>query len=204
MTREKELLLVLLILFLCFSKCFAGDWLCTEEASQRRGSSVLACGIGHGASEEEARDKALDAAAVEFKKICDLSSDCHRENVKANPQRTECEKERTGYSCRRLVQFEMAEMPKEIVQAKSLDYEFYKQFLIKRLGMPSQISRLGWATEWFYDSKEICAGERQCGITICISESSYPGRPTCEGKLSFSDQIRPDVQMKLEAALGQK
>lgn len=89
-----------LILF-CSPVAEADDWLCKEESSLRRGNQVYACGVGQGRTEDEARTNAFKAAASEFDRICEASSDCQDHNITVTPQRTTCE----GNTCHRLLVF---------------------------------------------------------------------------------------------------
>lgn len=97
-----------LVCLVC-SPLLATDWLCTEEASQRTGSLIRACGIGQGADENEARLKAFDAAKTEFGKVCEASDDCKGHQVSVEPARTACEKTPAGVKCYRLIVFTIGE-----------------------------------------------------------------------------------------------
>ncbi len=92
---------LLLLLTFAIPAFAATDWLCTEEASQRKGNAIYACGIGDGRDENEARSKAFLNAKAEFARICDASDDCRGHRVSAEPARTACE----GLRCYRLVVF---------------------------------------------------------------------------------------------------
>lgn len=96
------------------------DWLCSEEASQRRGNTILSCGVASGADENEARSKAFDNAKAEFGRVCHNSSDCRGHLVRLNPTRTVC---RYGaamdFKCYRLVAFEIGDIdPNPMPQAE--------------------------------------------------------------------------------------
>jgi len=86
------------------------SWLCTEGvATLRKGDSILACGIGIGASEPEARLKALDYAKAEFERICSMSSDCRGREVVLIPGRNTCETQgEEQVRCYRGITFEIA------------------------------------------------------------------------------------------------
>lgn len=96
----------LLILLLLSTTAHATEWLCTEEASQREGANILACGIGTGSDENTARLNAFDSAKAEFTKVCSGSDDCNNKQVSILPKRTSCEQTTNGsYKCYRLVTF---------------------------------------------------------------------------------------------------
>src|SRR5713101_740046 len=98
----------LLILANVISRCcLAGDWLCTQEASQRRGDSILACGIGIGRDENSARSAAFENAKAEFMRLCNLSEDCRWHKFNVTPSRTDCEEKDGLISCQRLLSFEI-------------------------------------------------------------------------------------------------
>jgi hypothetical protein len=64
----------------------ADDWLCTQTASVQRGSSVYACGMAQGHTEQNARESAFYAAQNEFTRIHPSM-----EHVQVEAKRTECE-----------------------------------------------------------------------------------------------------------------
>lgn len=68
----------------------ASDWLCEEAASVRRGTEILACGVGEGPTEDVARKKALVAAQLEFLELCGSSDDCKNHKSISSPLRTTC------------------------------------------------------------------------------------------------------------------
>lgn len=99
-----------LFILLIASQAIAGtDWLCTEEASQRKGDSIYACGIGIGQDERVARDAAFDSAKAEFKKVCGASDDCKMHRITVSPERTTCERDAKGIKCYRLIVFSIGE-----------------------------------------------------------------------------------------------
>lgn len=69
---------------------YAGDWLCEEASSVRRGSEILVCGVGEGPTEDVARNKALVAAQLEFFELCGSSDDCKNHKTISSPLRTSC------------------------------------------------------------------------------------------------------------------
>ena len=68
----------------------AGEWLCEEASSVRRGSEILVCGLGEGPTEDVARNKALVAAQLEFFELCGSSDDCKNHKAISSPLRTSC------------------------------------------------------------------------------------------------------------------
>lgn len=84
------------------------SWLCTEEASQRRGSNIESCGVGVGQNEQEAREDAFTGAEHEFNRICRSSADCNSNKVIITPRRTSCEQKPDGlFVCHRLLEYAM-------------------------------------------------------------------------------------------------
>lgn len=128
-------------------------WLCTEEASQRKGNTVLSCGIASGGDENTARLASFDSAKAEFSKICAGSDDCKGHSISVQPRRTACEQ--TGpkeYKCYRLIEFEIgaASEPGRGSTSASVEladrpdgfqafrYEQIEKFPKVRLGMPKK------------------------------------------------------------------
>lgn len=85
----------------------AADWVCHEQASMVRDTSILACGIGLALTESDAREKALAKAMEEFQSICKVSDNCAGHEVNVVPKRTECQATETGFMCYRAVEFEI-------------------------------------------------------------------------------------------------
>lgn len=91
------------------------SWFCTDEASEVRGDSVKACGLGYGRNEGEARADAFYAARLEFWRLCHLSDTCKGFNVSVTPGRISCEESHEkvsaydfghrSWSCARLLTF---------------------------------------------------------------------------------------------------
>jgi hypothetical protein len=108
----------LILLALIPFPAFAADWLCGQEASQRRGSSILACGIGTGSDENEARSKAFDAAKTEFGKVCQSSDDCRGHEITVEPARTSCEMTDGKMTCHRLLTFTIGKKGDREISAK--------------------------------------------------------------------------------------
>lgn len=131
----------------------ADSWLCTDEASQRKGNAILACGIGVGSDENVARLTAFDAAKAEFVKLCSASDDCKRRIITVQPHRTACEQNaEKGYKCYRLIEFDIGAEPslKQSSQAtdaklidrpdsfQSFSYDQIDKLPKLRVGMPKR------------------------------------------------------------------
>jgi len=105
-----------LAIFLLSSINAYADWLCTEEASQLRGDSVIACGVGLGPTEAMARQDALEKAKQEFEGICEQSYHCRGHETKVEPLRNSCSPNPKGYECVRGFRYEILEEMKEVVR----------------------------------------------------------------------------------------
>lgn len=103
---------LILICLVVQNVCFA-DFMCKEEASERRGNRILACGIGKNKDESVARALALKNAKAEFNSICSASSDCIGKPITITPMRTACEKD----TCYRMIGFEIGETPAEVKES---------------------------------------------------------------------------------------
>ena len=98
--------MIILILLSMLSSEAKADWLCTEVASQRRGNTIVTCGVAKVSDENLARLAALRNAKAEYKNICNDSADCRGHKVVIDPKRTECKKDKEGfYTCHRLVEY---------------------------------------------------------------------------------------------------
>lgn len=96
------------ILMLISTSAFAGDWICEEESSQRRGNILITCGIGTGYLEDTARYYAFKNAKYEFESLCRMSSDCQgAQKIIVSPGRTTCKKIEDKYHCVRMLSFEI-------------------------------------------------------------------------------------------------
>ena len=106
-------------LLFAFASVASESWLCTEEASQRRGDQILSCGIGKGSDENEARKNAFENSKAEFDRICSRSTDCRGHTVSIEPRRTSCvEKAGSGFICHRLLAFTLGNKYGEIASTK--------------------------------------------------------------------------------------
>lgn len=97
-----------LIIFIIGSSCISQakeQWLCTEESSQIRNGIILACGVGGGSDENEARAAAFENSKAEFKRVCLSSDTCSNHEISVEPKRTSCEGKENSYKCYRLVAF---------------------------------------------------------------------------------------------------
>jgi len=167
------------------------EWLCTEEASQRKGNSIYSCGVGEGEDENSARSKAFDNAKSEFLKICDSSDDCTGRTVSVHPQRTACEKlER--YRCYRLIVFVVGEKiknayPSSVTSAitspdnqdhfhpftysstshlPKIKYGMTKPEVFKAFGVPREIVT-NRDTQIAKFKGTMCVGEKVHGLNTC-------------------------------------
>jgi len=113
--------LTTIALFFC-KLALAGDsdWLCTEESSERRNDTILACGIGIAHTESLARKAAFMEALAEFDLICRVDSSCDETHSVPNPLRTQCIQVGGGYKCYRLVSFSVP--TKEISKVPTIPY----------------------------------------------------------------------------------
>jgi hypothetical protein len=98
----------LILLFLSLN-AYADQWFCTDEASSRSNNIIKSCGIGQAATEESARAKAFENARLEFRQVCNSSSDCIGRFIYSKPLRTECSQDSDGYKCYRMVQFRIGD-----------------------------------------------------------------------------------------------
>src|SRR5271154_1053759 len=88
----KQIALFTFLIFFPNSSAFASDaWICQEAASIKDGNEVLACGVGEGENEAQARIDALEKAKAEFNEICDQSVDCRGRETVVTPLRNTCE-----------------------------------------------------------------------------------------------------------------
>ncbi len=84
------------------------DWLCKEASSEKRGDSILSCGVGLGKNEADARSSAFNNAKAEFDRVCQISADCAGRTFTVDPRRTSCEQGgNRGIKCYRLVVFNL-------------------------------------------------------------------------------------------------
>jgi hypothetical protein len=142
-----------LVVFVLARTGYSAAWLCEEEASQRRGTSIYSCGIGTGGDEATARSKAFDAATLEFSKICDKSDDCKGRKVSLDPQRTDCRPGKNkNYKCYRLIVYRILdagaggrELASEAAaESKPIKKGFTKKQLYSIIGEPAFIVDEVW------------------------------------------------------------
>jgi hypothetical protein len=93
----------MLISLLLLSAASGSTWFCEEGASEKSGPTITACGVDLGATENEARKKALAAAFEELDAICDRSADCKSFELEIEPLRSDCRKQGAQYKCYRAV-----------------------------------------------------------------------------------------------------
>ena len=96
------------------------SWLCTEDSTQVRSDSVLACGIGQAQTEGDARRLAFKSARAEFDQVCGPNTECSTHRYSVEPQRSSCGRIDGQWKCYRLVQFKMKSEPKRTVSPNSI------------------------------------------------------------------------------------
>jgi len=121
----KHYIRILVVMFMVVSETSAfADWFCTEEAAERKGNAIYACGVGQDEDEAEARHNALATAQIEFQNICGMSSDCQGHEIITEPGRTECVKHGKELKCFRLVIFRIGDENKNFQMPRA--YRHYK------------------------------------------------------------------------------
>lgn len=120
------------------------DWLCKTQSSQKRGNSIVTCGIGTDKSEAQARIKAFVAAQDEFNLVCNASEDCKDRKINVMPERTDCVKNGEIHKCYRAVNFDI-----EVVAVKEKKDPL--GFLITHMGQPDNVKDI----EDYLEGKEI-------------------------------------------------
>ena len=122
---KKTLTSFKLIVFALFSVSnisHAGDqWLCTDESSQIQNGALLACGVGKGKDENEARASAFENAKAEFKRICTASDTCKQHEISVEPKRTSCEGKEGSYKCYRLIVFTIGKETKRAADSSAIE-----------------------------------------------------------------------------------
>lgn len=158
------------LLVLLMSVANAADqWFCTEASSARSGNVVQACGLGLGTSESKARAEAFDNATEEFRRICELSSDCRGHRVSLTPKRTTCKRMLDGLKCYRMVEFtilpEMQTADQTFNTNEFITRDMPKQKMLRILGDPHHIYRSGSTVNFVYKGT-ICVNEGRCEVTL--------------------------------------
>lgn len=96
------------LLIFSFPLSSFGAWICEKAASIKEGESIMACGVGIGADESLARQKALLNAKLEFKAICEDSYDCRSRETIVTPLRNSCTQlSNSTYRCYRGLQYQI-------------------------------------------------------------------------------------------------
>lgn len=162
----------LLILILPISSWASENWFCTTQSSKIQGSSILACGIGSAATEDEARLKAFDAAKSEFNRICQASDDCIVRAVTIDPMRTTCDKVDGSFQCHRLVSFVLGEANNSKPKAaltKKIRKGMSKEDFLAIWGIPSRVSDIPGSNlkSLYYYGNPKCAN---VGCSVYISD----------------------------------
>lgn len=177
----------LILALISMSIAQADDWLCTSEASQKRDTTILACGIGHAGDENGARAQAFENAKKEFDRICTISDDCRGRKISVVPNRTACEQKGASVTCRRLLSFQIGEEDANAPHIQPLDpipVENFKPFSSAQLtayprvkkgmklsivaqiwGKPSEIKTYGSSKFVTYNGP-MCADGSGCKLTF--------------------------------------
>jgi hypothetical protein len=100
---------------LFFGSAANAQWLCREASSQRIGHTITACGVGQSTILEEARVKSRESAVEEFKRLCQLSTDCFEHEYFVIPKRTDCEFKDGHHICYRALDFEIGDRRRKSV-----------------------------------------------------------------------------------------
>lgn len=156
-----------------------GGWLCDEEASQRSGPVIKACGIGKAPTESDARLNALESAKNEFDKLCQASDDCADHKVVLDPRRTVCKPTNNGFVCHRLVNFAIQPhlqnrlqrsrarseaSPYPLSRSKTkLAKGMSKREVMGILGRPVQVAEFSGTLSWIYQGAA-CAMHMACSV----------------------------------------
>lgn len=120
--------LIWILAILASNIALADDWLCTSESSQKRDSTILACGIGRAPDENGARSQAFENAKKEFDRICMTSDDCRGHRINVTPNRTACDQSNGSVVCRRLISFEIGEADSNTSVRDPIPIENFKPF----------------------------------------------------------------------------
>ena len=167
----------------------SNSWLCTEEASQRRGNSIYSCGIGEAGDEAEARLRALDSAKTEFSRLCEASDDCRGHKIDVEPGRTTCESGER-YKCYRLVIFKIggrgiASVVSRFVREKSarvfakIKVGMRKTEVLKRFGAPQEAGPDVFSPLTFTYNDSMCVQVRGVSVPgFCFVSFDTHGRVT--------------------------
>lgn len=168
-------MLILMILSMTAQTANASNdqWLCKEEASQRRSNTVVSCGIGTGGSEDDARAKAFESAKAEFDRVCNASSDCIYHEVKAIPKRTDCSYKDNQYVCYRLVDFTIGQAKmingQPIQATAKIRVGMTAKQVIAALGSPNRVNNFDLDSSvkmWSFDNKNFCDSQGFCVVDI--------------------------------------
>ncbi len=146
------------VIMALLSNAAAGeDWLCTEEASQRRGNTINACGVATATTEAAARLQAFYNARAEFEAVCEGCTAAYVE-----PRRTQCEALDDGHRCYRLIAFEVAELKTAPVATPTLRLGISQPTLVRLVGQPYEVSPLIFGAYQLLYKGAMCSGEGVC------------------------------------------
>jgi hypothetical protein len=166
----------LILVFLSFSsQSFSAEsWACTEGLTTRKlGPSLYeVCGVGNGSDEATARDKALDAAMAELKKVCAQDRDCAGRETSKTPKRTTCAPQPDGtFKCFRA--FEVVILDRSAGQGGGSDVNFKihkgvsKTELLSAFGQPNQVVDASNSFLIFsYVNRDFCLNGGRCSVTL--------------------------------------
>ena len=101
------------LLFLSLNVFAQENWLCVEDSSQIQGASILACGVGVGPNEAQARTQARKSAEEEFNLVCGENTDCGDRKFSASPSRATCQESDGIWKCYRLIVYRVSENKRE-------------------------------------------------------------------------------------------
>lgn len=124
-----------ILLLVSFGTFGREGWLCSEDSTQVRGSTILACGIGSGSDEDSAKRKAFESAKREFHSVCE--SECKLHAYSVAPQRATCEEKNGSWKCYRLVVYRMKDerrTTRETASRPLTNQELMDQIFYKAMG----------------------------------------------------------------------
>ena len=94
-----------ILLFLTLTQMgYAADWYCHDVGAERFGNTWRVCGVGMSTVLPESQLASLNIAMMEFKKYCELDTECSKGNKHVEPKRLECtENSMLTWTCYRLI-----------------------------------------------------------------------------------------------------
>lgn len=144
------------------------NWLCVTQASKVQGTTVLACGVGSGKDEDQARTNAFNSAKLEFERICSASNDCEPKNYAVEPKRTTCDQDGSEWKCYRLLAyaFQSVRPSKDGKPSRNpkIKKGMTKQELMAQFGKPIKVLIASW-TAFVYEDKSLCSSS-SCNVYL--------------------------------------